>query len=362
MYRILVLNPGSTSTKTAVYEDKKCIAEQSIAHSKEENAKNNLAHQQVEMRAECVLSWLKNIGIDFKDIDAIAARGCVFKDGQSGGTYLVNENRKDEIYTKYFPYRQSNHAARLALPIAYKICEECGVDKPVYITDPPCVNELEDIAKLSGHPLFEKESVFHALLSRGVAYKAAEELGKEYKDSRLIVICMGGGISVAAHIGGKAVEVNDCFFGAGPFSPNRSGTLPVGALVDACFSGEYTREEVRLMISGNGGIKAYLGTEDLREVEERIKNGDKEAEKVFKALCYQIAKEIGSCYAAMCGEADALVFTGGMANSKLLMSEIGRYVSKFAPVMIINDGDFEAQALAYGALRVLTGEAEPIVL
>ncbi|MDF2891552.1 MAG: Butyrate kinase [Clostridia bacterium] len=361
MYRILVINPGSTSTKSAIFEDRKCVAEQSIAHSTEILAQNPLTGQQVELRKSCILDWMKEVGVSLKDIDAFAVRGCKIKGCNDGGTYFVNDILKNEVFNQHFPDELAPHASRLSLPIALSMCQAEGVEKPVYITDPPCVNELSDIAKITGHPLFTRISVFHALNSKAVAYSVAEELGKKYQECKFIVAHMGGGISVGAHNMGRVTEVNDCITGGGAFSPNRTGTLPVVPLVELCFSGKYTQDEITRMIKNTGGVLAHLGTADMREVEKLIEEGDKHAELIFDALAYQVAKEVGGCFAALHCEVDAIIFTGGMAHSKRLVAAIRQYVEKMGAVRVI-PGEFESEALAFGTLRVLKKEEEPIVL
>ncbi|WP_312812830.1 butyrate kinase [Sedimentibacter sp.] len=361
MYRILVINPGSTSTKSAIFEDRKCIAEQSIAHSTETLTQNPLTWQQVELRKEGIINWMKDVGFNLKDIDAFAVRGCNIKGCSKGGTYLVNETIKNEIFSQHNPDKIAPHASRLSLPIALSMSESEKVDIPIFITDPPCVNELSNIAKISGHPLFTRESVFHALNSKVVAHRVAEEWGKKYQEGKFIVAHMGGGISVGAHNMGQVTEVNDCIAGGGAFSPNRTGTLPVVPLVELCFSNSFTKNEIIRIIKNKGGVLAHLGTDDMREVEKRIDSGDTHAELIFNAMAYQVAKEIGSCYAALCCDVDAIIFTGGMANSKRLIGEIRRYVEKMGNIKVV-PGEYEAEALAFGTLRVLTKEEEPIIL
>lgn len=361
MFRILVINPGSTSTKSAIFEDRKCIAEQSIAHPTEVLKENPLGRQQVELRKNSILNWMRDIGINLKDIDAFAIRGCNIKGCHEGGTYLVNDAIKNEIYSQYNPDKASPHASRLSLPISLMMCEEENLDIPKYIVDPPSVNELSDVAKITGHPLFTRESVFHALNSRAVARRFAEEMGKKYDECKLIVVHMGGGISVGAHNLGRVTEVNDCISGGGAFSPNRTGTLPVVPLVEFCFSNTYSKEEIVTIIKSRAGVLAHLGTDDMREVERRIDNGDKHAKLIYNAMAYQIAKEVGGCHASLCCETEAIIFTGGMANSKRLVNEIKKYVSNMGNV-VVYAGEFESEALAFGVLRVLMKEEEPIVL
>ena len=361
MYRILVINPGSTSTKSAIFEDKKCVADQSIMHTTEELKKNSLTGQQVDMRKSCILNWVQQCGFRLSDIDAFAVRGCKIKGCETGGTYLVNDALCRELFSRYDALAVSPHAARLSVPIALNLCEAEGIERPVYITDPPCLNELTDLAKVTGLPVLARDSVFHALNSKAVARRTAEELGKPYKQCGFIVAHMGGGISVAAHHKGHVIEVNDCTDGGGAFSPNRAGTLPVVPLIELCFSGQYTKSEMVQLVKNKGGVVAHLGTEDMREVEKRIDQGDKYAKLVFDALAYQVAKEIGACFVALRCEMDAIIFTGGMSNSKRLIDTIRSYVEKLGPIKVI-PGEFESEALAFGALRVLNHEEEVILL
>jgi butyrate kinase len=217
------------------------------------------------------------------------------------------------------------------------------------------VDELQPEARLSGHPLLPRRSIFHALNQKAVARRAAKDLGKRYQDCRLVVAHLGGGISVAAHDRGQVVDVNNALDGEGPFTPERSGTLPAGQLVELCFSGKYSRDEVMRMVKGKGGLAAYLGTTDVREVEKRIAEGDPEAEAVFRAMAYQISKEIGAQSAVLEGKVDAIVLTGGIAYSERLVKLVSDRVKAFAPVLVY-PGEDEGRALAEGVLRVLEGE------
>lgn len=361
MQRILVINPGSTSTKSAVYEDKKCIADQSIAHTKEELDQNSTTEKQVVLRKNCIMDWLGGLGLEITDIDAFAVRGCNIEGCNSGGTYLVNEKLAKTIMDKHDPEAVTPHASRLALPIALRLSEADDSNKPIFITDPPCVNELSDIAKVSGHPLFTRESVFHALNTKAVGYRAAEELNKTYNKCKFVIVHMGGGISVSAHNLGRVTEANDCIAGGGPFSPNRTGTLPVVPLVELCFSEKYSKKEIIRMIKNEGGLLAHLGTADVREVEKMIEAGDEKSQMIYNAMAYQIAKEVGSCFVSLSCEVDAIIFTGGMAHSKRLMEILKSYIEKLGKVKIM-PGEYENEALAYGALRVLQNKVQPILL
>ncbi|MBO8160873.1 MAG: butyrate kinase [Thermosipho sp. (in: Bacteria)] len=348
MYRILVINPGSTSTKLAIFEDEKLVASETLRHSAEELSKFEKLIDQYEFRVYAIEGFLKKIGFDYKDFNAIVGRGGLVRPIPSG-TYEVDELMVEEL--KQGKYGE--HASNLGAVIAFKISKEYNI--PAYIVDPVVVDEMEKIAKISGHPLFERKSIFHALNQKAVARKAAEKLGKKYEETNLIVVHMGGGISIGAHKNGKVVDVNNALDGDGPFTPERSGTLPLTQLVDMCFSGEYDYDFIRKRIKGKGGLVAYLGTNNAVEIQKRIKDGDKEAEKIYKAMAYQIAKWVGKMAAVLKGDVDAIVLTGGLAyDERYMVKWLKEYISFIAPVLVFPGGD-EEKALALGALRVLRG-------
>lgn len=348
MNRILVINPGSTSTKIGVYDDLKLIYDETLRHSAEEIGAYNTIFDQYKFRMDIILNVLKKASIPVESLNAVVGRGGLLKPIE-GGTYAVNERLLEDLRVGV----QGQHASNLGGIIAYEIAKPLGI--PSYIVDPVVVDELDDVARISGHPEIKRASIFHALNQKAVARRYANNAGKAYEDLNLIVAHMGGGVSVGAHRHGRVVDVNNALDGEGPFSPERSGGLPVGSLVKLCFSGKYTLAEVKKMINGKGGLVAYLGTNDGREVQKMIDNGDKKAELVFGAMAYQIAKEICSCAAVLKGNVDAIILTGGLAYGKRLVDAIIERVSFVAKVEVY-PGEDELLALAEGGLRVLNGQ------
>lgn len=349
MYRILVINPGSTSTKLAIFEDEKQVASKTLRHTPEELSQFKRLIDQYEFRVNAIEDFLKTLGFEYKDFNAVVGRGGLVRPIPSG-TYLVDELMVEELkQAKY-----GEHASNLGAVIAFEISNKYNI--PAYIVDPVVVDEMDKIAKISGHPMFERKSIFHALNQKAVARRAAEELGKKYEETNLIVVHMGGGISIGAHKNGKVIDVNNALDGDGPFTPERSGTLPLTQLIDLCYSGKYDYDFIKKRIKGKGGLVAYLGTNDAMKVQEMISNGDKKAELVYKAMAYQIAKWIGKMAAALKGEVDAIVLTGGLAyDENYMVKWLKEYTSFIAKVIVYPGGD-EEKALAMGALRVLRGE------
>ncbi len=346
--KILVINPGSTSTKIGVYHDEKEVLKIGIDHTREELAPYATITEQLSMRKEVILKTLKEHGIEISELDAVSGRGGLLWP-ISGGTYAVNQQMLEDLKVGV----QGQHASNLGGLIANEIAQEVG--GKAFIVDPVIVDELEPIARYSGLPEIERKSIFHALNQKAMARKVAENLGKRYNKCNLIISHMGGGISVGAHKDGRVIDVNNALDGDGPFSPNRSGGLPVGDLRKMVYSGKYTKEEILKKIVGDGGLVAYLGTADLRKVEELIATGDEEAYLIFHAMAYQVAKEIGVCATVLKGQVDAIILTGGMAYSERFTSLISERVSFIAPVKLY-PGEHEMEALALGALRVLRGE------
>ncbi|GAB4309955.1 MULTISPECIES: butyrate kinase [Pseudothermotoga] len=344
MYRILVINPGSTSTKIAVYEDKKCKLLEKVEHSLSDLEKHPNLMDQLNFRRENILMILKKHGFKMEDFDAIAARGGILPPLKSG-TYIV-----DNRMIHYLKYDSPvSHVSNLAAIIGY----ELGQGKiPVYVTDPISVDEMVDEARFSGVPEIERKSFSHALNIKAVCRKVALELNADYEDLNFVVAHLGGGISVAAIRKGKIIDVNNAN-DEGPFSPERTGELPVGDVVRMCFSGKYTKQELKKKFVGKGGLVAYLGTNDLREALQLAKT-DEKANVVVQAMAYQIGKEIGGMCAVLCGKVNAIVLTGGMAHSNEFVEMIKSYVYRFAPIFVV-PGEFEMEALAFGALRVLRG-------
>lgn len=348
MYQ-LIINPGSTSTKIAVYEDENPIFENTIRHSLEELKKYKIVTDQFEFRRNLILASLIKNNIDLKSLNAIVGRGGLLKPIE-GGTYLINEKMIADLKSNI----RGEHASNLGGIIAFSIARELNI--PAFIVDPVVVDEMEDIARISGHPNFERICIWHALNQKAVARRAAKEIFfKKYEDLNFVVVHLGGGISVGAHKKGRVVDVNNALNGEGPFSPERSGTLPTYQLINACFSNEYTKEEIGKMIVGNGGLSAYLGTNNAKAVSELISQGDGKAKLIYNAMAYQVAKSIGEYAVVLDGKVDAIILTGGIAYDKKFVDMIEAKVSFIAKV-IVYPGEDELLALAQGGLRVLYGE------
>ncbi len=349
MFKILVINPGSTSTKLAIYEDEREIMKKTLRHSVEELKPFKRIVDQYEFRKKVILDFVREAGYDIRGFSAVVGRGGLVRPIPSG-TYEVDDLMIDDLKSGKF----GEHASNLGAILANEIANEIGVK--AYIVDPVVVDEMMEIAKLSGHPDFVRKSIFHALNQKAVARRVARELGKEYEDINVVVAHMGGGISIGAHRRGRVVDVNNALDGDGPFTPERSGTLPMTQLIDLCYSGKYTYDWVRKRIKGEGGLVAYLGTNDAVEVQKRIRKGDEKAKLVYRAMAYQIAKWIGKMSVALVEGVDAIVLTGGLAyDEEFLVKWIKEMVSFIAPVFVYPGGD-EERALAMGVLRVLKGE------
>jgi butyrate kinase len=348
MYRMLIINPGSTSTKIAVYDDLNAVFVETLRHSAEEIGQYKTIFEQYDFRKDVILMAVKEKGIDIKSLNAVVGRGGLLKPIE-GGTYAVDEGMLEDLKVGVM----GQHASNLGGVIAYEMAK--SLDIPSFIVDPVVVDEMVDIARVSGLPEIPRVSIFHALNQKAVAKRYAKEKGVKYEELNLIVAHMGGGISVGAHKNGKVVDVNNALHGDGPFSPERSGGLPVLGLAELCYSGKYTLNEIKKKLTGKGGIVAYLGTNDGREVQKMMAEGNKEAELVYKAMAYQVAKEIGMCSAVLKGRVDAVILTGGLAYGKTYTNWIEEMVSFIAPV-VIYPGEDEMLALAEGGLRVLNGE------
>ena len=350
-FKILTINPGSTSTKVALFEDKNQVFKKNIKHSTEELAPYDKIADQYPFRKEVIMRELKEAGIDLSNVNIIVGRGGLLHPLVSG-VYEVNEAMIRDLFNSPV----GEHACNLGGLIANDIAKELGVK--AYIADPVVVDEMEDVARLSGHPAFPRLSVFHALNHKIIARELAKDLGKKYEEISAIGVHLGGGISVCAHKNGRVVDVNNALNGEGPFTPERSGTLPAGLLVDACFSGKYTKKEIGQMLKGKGGFVAYLGTNDALEVENTVKAGNKEWELVYRAMAYQVAKEVGGLAAsALNMNVDAIYITGGMAFDKNFCGILKEHFGKIAPVHVY-PGEDEMLALALNGLMVLNGEAQ----
>lgn len=347
-YKLLIINPGSTSTKIGVYEDENPILIETLRHSSDEIGKYATIYDQFKFREEVILSVLKEKGFDIKTLDAVVGRGGMLKPIESG-TYAVNEAMLQDLKIGV----QGQHASSLGGILANEIAKPLGI--PAFIVDPTVVDELDEVARISGMPELSRISIFHALNQKAVGRRYAKENGKKYEELNLVIAHMGGGISVGAHKHGRVVDVNNALHGDGPFSPERTGGLPVGDLIKLCYSGKYTLEEMLKKINGKGGYVAYLNTNDARKVEEAANAGDKKAQLVEDAMAYQVAKEIGQCAVVLSGKVDAIIITGGIAYGKAVVNYIKEKVQFIAPV-VIYPGEDELLALAQGGLRVLKGE------
>ncbi len=346
---ILVINPGSTSTKIAIYNGLKQEALEVIHHSTTELSQFKEIFEQFQFRKSFIYQLLQEKKFDLKDLVAVVGRGGLCKPIPSG-VYEVNEQMLLDLKTSAY----GKHVSSLSGLIAYEIAEELGIK--AYIVDPVVVNEFEPLAFYSGWPEIKRKSLFHALNQKAAARKASESLGKGYQESRLIVAHLGGGITIGVHKFGRVVDVNNGLE-EGPFAPERLGSLPIGDLIRLCFSGKYTKEVMLKTMAGKGGLVAYLGTNNGREVEELILAGDSYALEVFEAMAYQVAKEIGGGATVLEGKVDAIVLTGGLANSDRFVGWLKQRVGFIAPVIVLA-GEFEMEALAFGAWRVITGREE----
>ncbi len=347
MKRILVINPGSTSTKIAVYNDEKEILVNTIRHSMEELAKYPRIIDQFEFRKELVLKTLEENNIPFQ-FDAIVGRGGLLKP-IPGGVYEVNDAMLNDIM-----HAMRTHACNLGCLLA----SELAVMLPgcrAFIADPGVVDELDEVARINGSPLMPRITIWHALNQRAIARRYAKEQGKHYKDLNLIVCHLGGGISVGAHQKGRAIDVPNALDGEGPFSPERAGTLPAGNLIDLCFSGKYTQAQLKKMVCGQGGLAAHLGTTDVQAIQKRIDEGDEHARLILESMIYHIAKAVGGASVALWGKVDAILLTGGIAYSEYITTRLKERVSFLAPVFIY-PGEDELEALALNGLGALRGE------
>jgi butyrate kinase len=349
MSRILAINPGSTSTKIAVFDGKEQLFVKNIKHSTEELSDFKKITDQSDFRKNVILKELEENNISLKSIEVVMGRGGLIKPIPSG-IYKVNELLKEHLYNGY----SGEHASNLGGLIADNIAKSIGLSDS-YIADPVVVDELQPVARITGHPLFERVSIFHALNQKAVARGYAQEIGKEYEALNLIVAHMGGGISVGAHEKGRVIDVNQALDGEGPFSPERSGTLPTGQLVNLCFSGKYTKDEVKKLLVGKGGYVGYFGSNDAYQVEKDAQAGDEKAKLIENAMAYQVAKAVGEAAVVLQGKVDAILLTGGIAYGKPIVAEITRFIDWIAPVKVF-PGEDEMRALAFNAYRVLNGE------
>lgn len=352
--RILVINPGSTSTKIAIYDNTVCSLLKTLHHSMADLLPYQTISQQFEFRKRVILNELEHDRIDINSINIVIGRGGLTYPLKSG-VYLVNELMVEHCRKGVM----GEHASNLGSLIAYEIAQ-MHPGTIALIADPVVTDELDELARVSGHPLFKRVSIFHALNQKAVARQHASKTGKRYEELNLIVVHLGGGITIGAHQNGRVIDVNNGLDGEGPFSPERSGTLPAGALVSLCFSGKYSEHEVNSMISGQGGLVAYLGTNDAREVEMAVTQGDEKAAFYLEAMGYQVSKSIGEMATVLKGKIDGILITGGIAYDRRLMAQIRERVEFIAPVSVY-PGQDELKSLAMNALMVARGEVEAFV-
>ena len=350
--KILVINPGSTSTKIAVYQGEQCLMIQTIRHFLEELVMYPTIIAQYEYRMEIILGTLEIEGIDLNELQIVMGRGGLTYPLESG-IYEVD----DRMLTHVRKGVLGQHASNLGPILAHAIAKQIPGAK-AYIADPVVTDEILPIARISGHPRFERRSIFHALNQKAVARMYAKSIGTVYEALNLIIVHMGGGVSVGAHFKGRVIDVNNALDGEGPFSPERSGTLPAGQLIEACFCGNFTEEEIRQMVVGEGGMVAYLKTNNMIDIEKLAVEGDKEAQKYLDAFVYQVAKAIGEMAAVLQGNVDAIIFTGGIAFSKTVVRELSNRIG-FLSKIEVYPGEDEMEALALNARMMLSGELNP---
>ena len=349
-YKLLIINPGSTSTKIGVYSGEKEVLVETLRHSSDEIAKYDTIFEQKGFRKEVIMNVLKENNIDVNSLDAIVGRGGMLRP-IPGGTYEVTDNLLEDLKVGV----SGQHASNLGGILANEIAKEVGIRS--FIVDPVVVDELQDIARISGVPELPRRSIFHALNQKAVAKRYARENGKGYDDLNLVIVHMGGGVSVAAHKDGLVIDVNNTLDGDGPFSPERAGSVPVGDLIKLCFSGKYTQAEVYNKIVGKGGYVAYLNTNDARDVLKAREEGDEYASLIFDAFIYQICKAIGEMSTVLNGKVNQIILTGGIAYSPIVVNASKEKVQWISDLTIY-PGEDELLALAQGAIRVLNGEEE----
>lgn len=345
---ILAINPGSTSTKFALYNRKEMLMEKTLRHSSQELEGYKCMTDQLPFRYRVIMEALRELGTDLDEITAVVGRGGLVNPIESG-IYEVNDLMKKHLSEAINGEHASNLGALLADMIAGPLPEVRA-----YIVDPVVVDELEPVARLSGHPLIRRKSIFHALNQKAVARIYAASVGKEYEDLNLIVAHMGGGISVGAHRKGRVIDVNNALNGDGPFSPERSGGLPAWQLAELCFSGSYSPSDIKSMLAGKGGIVAYLGTNNHQEATKRAEDGDALAAMVIDGCSYQTAKEIGALSAVLAGEVDCIILTGGLAYDTAHVERVSRMVRHIAPLYVY-PGEDELKALAFNGYLAISG-------
>lgn len=346
----LIINPGSTSTKIGVFEDETLLFEETLRHSTEEISQYATIFDQKDFRKKIITDLLEEKNFDVNSLNMVVGRGGMLKP-IPGGTYAVTDDLLEDLKVGV----QGQHASNLGGILAREIADSVGV--PSYIVDPVVVDELAPAARYSGMAEIPRGSIFHALNQKAVAKRYAAEIGKPYESLRLVVVHMGGGVSVGAHEDGKVVDVFSAFDGDGAFSPERAGGVPCGALVKLCFSGKYTEKEIYAKLIGKGGFNAYCGTNDMRDVEKMVQDGDKKAEEVREAFITQVAKDMGAMACVLKGKVDQIIVTGGIAYDKVVIAGLKEKAGWIAP-MTVYPGEDELLALVQGGLRIMRGEEE----
>ena len=351
---ILVINPGSTSTKVAVYRGLQSMFQKNIIHSEEELSEYDKISDQFEFRKNVILSELRKNDVDLDCIEIVMGRGGLIKPVPSG-VIEVNDRLKEDLRNSPLGEHASNLGGLIADDIASSL-----PNAKAYIADPVVVDEFDDLARVTGHPILERKSIFHALNQKAIAYDYARAISKSYNELNLIVAHMGGGVTVGAHHHGRVIDVNQGLDGDGPFSPERTGSLPVGGVISLCFSGDYTEKEIRKMVTGKGGFVAYFNINDARRIEDMVNAGDAKAKLIYEAMAYQVAKEIGAMQTVLYSKVDAILLTGGMAYSNYFVGLISERVSNIAPIHIF-PGEDEMKSLAKNGVKVFQGEIEPMI-
>ena len=351
-YKVLAINPGSTSTKVALYDEERPLLDLTLRHSTEEISRFANVIDQLDWRRGLILSALREQSFNLKDLSAVIGRGGLIRPIPAG-VYEVNSRMRYDL--RNAPMK---HACNLGGLLAAQIAHMAGVK--AYIADPPVVDEMDDAARITGMPICPRKPIFHALNQKAIARLHCGRMGWTYEESNLIVAHMGGGISVAAHRQGRIVDVNNALDGDGPFAPDSACSIPSRELIKVCFSGQYTKEELLKFISSKGGLVAYLGTNSVIQVMERIEKGDQRAKKVLESMCYNISKQIGAMAGALSGKVQAILLTGGIAYNEPIVEYIREHCGFIAPVEVY-PGENELEALVMNALVVLRGVITPKV-
>lgn len=348
--RILAINTGSTSTKVAIYDDYQNLVVKNFLHDYQELSVFPNIFSQTDYRKDLILKFLEEIEINLDSIDIFVGRGGLLRPIKSG-TYIINQQMLDDLKSEKY----GKHACNLGSVLAYDLA--AFYNRPAYTVDPVVVDELSPLARVSGFKEINRRSVFHALNQKATANRYADEIGRNYRDLNLIVAHIGGGITIGYHKNGEVVDVNDGLGGEGPFTPERAGTLPTFPLIDLCYSGRYTKEELKKILVGKSGLYSYIGTSDGIEISKRISDNDEEAKFYLEALGYQIIKEIGSLFFVAHGKIDAILLTGGLIKSSDLANYLSANLPPFIPLKIY-PGENEMDSLAYGVMRILEKKEE----